>query len=114
MADLSEAPKEVAQDIDGGSLCGSRMDGNRAPGSPKRDRGIGSTCSPPGVAPAKREIPMLTRWETALRPKMNLTFLSLDDDERELQSFLQEGTAFALHVGTGANPNEAIFFARSA
>ena len=41
--------------------------------------------------PCKEEIPMLTRWETALRPKMNLTFLSLDDDERELRKFLMGG-----------------------
>ena len=46
--------------------------------------------------PCKEEIPMLTRWETALRPKMNLTFLSLDDDERELRKFLSGGNGVRL------------------
>ena len=46
--------------------------------------------------PCKEEIPMLTRWEAALRPKMNLTFLSLDDDERELRKFLSGGNGVRL------------------
>jgi thiol-disulfide isomerase/thioredoxin len=43
-------------------------------------------------APCKEEIPRLTAWEKALSPKrLQVLFVSLDDDPRQLRQFLESG-----------------------
>jgi thiol-disulfide isomerase/thioredoxin len=46
-------------------------------------------------APCKEEIPRLKRWEREL-PQLRVTFVSLDDDARQLEEFLQQQPAEGL------------------
>lgn len=40
-------------------------------------------------APCKEEIPRLRAWERKLAPRLGLSFVSLDDDARQLRAFLE-------------------------
>lgn len=56
--------------------------------------------------PCKEEIPLLIEWHTALRAKgidFDLVFVSLDDDDRQLQRFLdaQQHLAGTYHLAEG-------------
>jgi thiol-disulfide isomerase/thioredoxin len=40
--------------------------------------------------PCKQELPLLLGWQSSLETKLRFTFVSLDDDERQLRAFLEE------------------------
>jgi thiol-disulfide isomerase/thioredoxin len=40
--------------------------------------------------PCKEEIPRLSEWRSKLSTKMELVFVSLDDDERQLETFIEK------------------------
>jgi len=46
--------------------------------------------------PCKEEIPRLLGWEKRLGPKLRVAFVSIDDDERQLESFLSTQPASGL------------------
>jgi hypothetical protein len=39
--------------------------------------------------PCKEELPTLLAWQKALGPQLELAFVSMDDDERQLREFLE-------------------------
>jgi thiol-disulfide isomerase/thioredoxin len=46
--------------------------------------------------PCKEELPLLLGWQRSLEQKLRFTFVSLDDDERQLRAFLDEQPASGL------------------
>lgn len=46
--------------------------------------------------PCKEELPLLLGWQSALDKDLRFTFVSLDDDERQLRAFLAEQPALGL------------------
>lgn len=40
--------------------------------------------------PCREELPLLLRWQGLLKADLNFSFISLDDDERQLSTFLSE------------------------
>lgn len=40
--------------------------------------------------PCKRELPLLLAWQRSLKNQLNVSFVSLDDDERQLDKFLND------------------------
>jgi thiol-disulfide isomerase/thioredoxin len=46
--------------------------------------------------PCKEELPLLLKWQTALKSELDFAFVSLDDDSRQLDQFLREQPATGL------------------
>jgi thiol-disulfide isomerase/thioredoxin len=46
--------------------------------------------------PCKEELPLLLGWQSSLGKDLRFTFVSLDDDERQLRAFLEEQPAAGL------------------
>ncbi len=102
----SSAPKKARR-----ALCGGKLsaDGDPAPKKPVSRRAAAGEPEPPELkltggytwvnfwaawcVPCREEIPRLLGWEKALSAQgksFRVTFVSLDDDERQLQKFLGE------------------------
>jgi thiol-disulfide isomerase/thioredoxin len=40
-------------------------------------------------APCKQELPLLLGWRATLRPQLDIAFVSIDDDERQLRQYIE-------------------------
>ena len=56
--------------------------------------------------PCKQEMPLLQRWETQLKDKLRVVFLSVDDDERLALKFLNEQPATGVRKSFHFPPND--------
>lgn len=97
----SEAPAEPHRELCAGQLEGKGRDlpakaalsqaGRELPEAPEfSGRWTWVNFWAAWCVPCREEIPRLSSWEQKLSPKMSLVFISLDDDERQLQAFIEK------------------------